>query len=246
MKTRIAVVLLLTLVCSIYLFPTVLNKINKGVDGNGKVISKEIVITDYSKITMSSITNLVYEQNSNKSPYLRVEIDENLVNDILIEVVGGNLHIGSQRGKNIKTKKYKVYTNSKALTELTLSGVGNATLNGDITSQNLKISLSGVGDIKADNIDTKKVDVYLSGVGNVILGGKSNNASFSVSGKGNIKALNLESQDADCSMSGVGNIELDAVNVLNARMSGVGNIRYKSSPKNIKVSKSGIGSVKAI
>lgn len=246
MKTRIAVILLLSLICSVYLFPTVLTKMNKGIDGNGKIISKEIPISDYSKITLSSVADVIYEQNADKSPYLRVEIDENLLSEILVEVSAGNLHIGNQKGKNIKTKNYKVYTNSRSLGELTVSGVGNTILKGHITSQNLKISLSGVGDVKAENLEVKRIDVHLSGVGNVILGGKSDNTSFSISGKGDIKALKLDSQNADCSMSGVGKIEVYAINDLNAQMSGVGSIRYKPSPRNIKVSKSGIGSIKAL
>lgn len=211
--------------------------------GNGNLVSKEYEINDYSGISIENSTNVFYEQKEDVKPYLRVETDDNLLPYYSVEVKDDMLVLKST--ENVNTKHCVVYTNSKSLSEIRVSGVSNIELGGKISSDNLVFNLSGVTNINAPDLRYDKVTVNFSGVGNIIMGGTTQKTLLNINGKGNIHAYNLNTENAVCNMMGVGKIEVFATQKLTASMSGVGNIRYKGNPQKTELHKNGVGSIKA-
>lgn len=214
-----------------------------GIKGNGNMISKEIAIEDYNSISLGEIFDLVYTQDTNKNPYLRVEIDENLIDYVSITVNNNRLEVGISQ--DINPKHHKIYTNSTSLSEISSSGINNIELKDSIFSEDLRISGSGVGHIIGQNLHCQNINISMSGIADITLAGEVQNANMSVSGKGNINAYELKAQNADCSVSGMGHIEVYASKLLSAHVSGVGKIIYKGDPIEKKLSTSGIGSIKS-
>lgn len=215
----------------------------EGIKGNGNMLSKEIPIDDYNNIVVQDMFDIVYTQKADQKPYLRIEIDENLINNVSVIVENNKLTI--KETQKINPKYYKIYTNSTALSEISARGINNIELNDSIDSENLHITSSGVGHIKAQNLHCQNLDINMSGIADITLAGEASNAEMSVSGKANINAYELKSKNADCSVSGMGHINVYASEALSARVSGIGKIRYKGHPKEKNISTSGIGSVKA-
>ncbi len=214
-----------------------------GVKGNGNMVSKEIAIDDYNSISVSDKFDIVYTQKVDEKPYLRIEIDENLVNYVSTTVENSKLTIEST--SEINPKHYKIYTNSTSLSELSVGGINDIELKDSIYSENLQISGSGAGHITAKNLHCKNININMSGIADITLGGEASNLNMSVSGKANINAYELKSENADCSVSGMGYVDIYASQVLSAHVSGVGKINYKGNPKEKNLSTSGIGSIKA-
>lgn len=214
-----------------------------GIKGNGKMISEEITIDDYSSISVSNQFDIVYTQKTDEKPYLRIEVDENLIDYISATVENNKLTIKST--SEINPKYYTIFTNSTSLYKLSSSGISNIELKDSIHSENLEISGSGVGNITAGNLYCENLKINMSGVADITLGGETTNSDMSVSGKANINAYELKSKNANCSVSGMGYIDLYASERLSAHVSGIGKINYKGNPKDKELSTSGIGSIKA-
>lgn len=98
-------------------------KLDLVIQGNGNLISEEIPISDYSKIELLSMANLVYEKNTDKELYLRVEVDENLKEYVSVKIQDDVLIISDLN--TFLTKNYTVYTNSKDLVKVNLGLTGN-------------------------------------------------------------------------------------------------------------------------
>lgn len=220
-----------------------MSRFQNGIKGNGKKVSQEIKIDDYNSINIEGKFDLVYEQEADKNPYLRIEIDENLQEYVSTTVKDSTLTINTTQ--EINPKHYKIYTNSTNLSDLSLSGINKVELKDSITSENLRISASGIGDIKAKHLLCQNLDIHISGLAHIVLGGESTNVKLDVSGKGGINAYDLKSQNADCSASGMGSISVYSSETLAAHASGMGKVNYKGNPREKELSESGMGSIKA-
>ena len=54
--------------------------------GDGRLINREIAISDYTGIELNNTAHVIYEQKSAKLPYLQIYIDENLMPELDIRV----------------------------------------------------------------------------------------------------------------------------------------------------------------
>ena len=229
--------ILTTLTCIFVLVCLSSSKPWSSIKGNGKIISKTIDIEDYSKIEVSSAANLVYEQKPDAPAYLRVEIDQNLEEYIILKITGGKLIVSSKA--NINTKNYKIYTNSKTLAEVKVSGASNIKLKEKITSKNLSIGCSGASNLNAENLQCDKIDLDCSGASNILLGGTVKIFKIDISGASNLKAEQLQAENINIDCSGASKSKIFATNELKADASGSSNVKYKGTPKVINKTVSG-------
>jgi len=208
--------------------------------GNGNIISKEIQVGDYNRITLASSGELIYEQKTNQKPYLRIEIDDNLKNNVMVSSKHGNLSISL----NGNTNKFKIYTNSTSLSRIKTTGSGTILLKNDINSPDLDISVTGSGGIKADKLNCPNLGVSISGSGSINIGGNGYNCDYVISGSGTIDAYKLKAVNLTCRLSGSGVAKIYASESLDVRVSGSGGVSYKGSPKKIHKTLSGSGWLK--
>ena len=235
---------------------------NSGKKGNGKVISKEVSISDYSKIEGGGNVNIIYEQNDNKAPYLRYEIDENLSEYVSIK--NEDLTLKIKTTESLNTEKFKVYTNSKLLSSVALSGASNININNDLNSTNLTINLSGASDLITNNkitvnellvkasgasditiskLETKKLNLSLSGSSDAIFEGIADTLEIEASGASDAKLSKLESKVAQVGASGSSGVYIFVTEELKAKTSGSSDIEYKGAPKLKSVSTSGSSNI---
>lgn len=215
----------------------------KGIKGDGKIVSRELSLDDYTSISATGIGDIVYEQNPDAAPYLRYEIDENLVEYLDYKVEKGVLKLRNE--KSISTKLHKIYTNSRSLASIDLTGVSNITLKGNVSGDKLTLDVSGVGSVTSDNLLFNSIKVDDSGVGGAVLKGTVDKLNVSLSGVGNVNTYDLIAKDVKCDVSGVGSASVYASESLSASLGGVGNINYKGSPSKIDKSSGGIGKIRA-
>lgn len=211
--------------------------------GNGKVVSTEMNIADYSQIVSTGSCEIIYEQKMSSKPYLRYEIDQNLLKNVDIKVRGNKLLIGT-KGSFSSMTKFKVYTNSRGLSNVKLTGSSQMVIKQRLNSPDLDISISGSGKVKADKLKCSKVNVALSGSGNVTLSGDTYYKSIKVSGSGNVDALGLKATQGMCKISGSGTAKIYVTDDLESRISGSGTIICKGKPARVDNKVSGSGRLK--
>lgn len=107
-----------------------------------------------------------------------------------------------------------------------------------------KVELSGSCSLLSDNIYQDKIDLKVSGSGDIKLSGKVIESNLKVSGSGDINIKKLESNSIFAKVSGSGNIKCYANLSAIAKVSGSGNITIYGNPTNRDISKSGSGNIK--
>ena len=218
---------------------------SRTVEGNGKVVTRTISVSDYSRISISGSMDVEYDESS-AAPFLSVTLDENLFEYITAEVSGSELKIGPRRengmGVNLRSTTFKVKTNSRKIEELNSAGSGNVVARNLASASNVKLNLAGSGNLNIEQMQNKAVECNLSGSGSVIISGQTSTAEYNLAGSGNIKAFNCKTDKAEANVAGSGNVELHVVSNLNASIVGSGSVKYKGDPQ-VKSSKMGSGGV---
>jgi len=202
-----------------------------GIKGNGEIISKEISINDYSKFSVAGSADVVYEAKPDARPYLRIEIDSNLMEYLEIKNSGNSLDIGLKPSKNINPTEYKIYTNSSSLKKIDKAGSGSVTLKNEIATDDLSISQAGSGDVIAEHLNCGKINVSSAGSGKMTLAGKADSADLELAGSGKIEAYSLDVRTASCDIAGSGKVNINALEKLEVSIAGSGSVKYKGSPE---------------
>ena len=96
------------------------------------------------------------------------------------------------------------------------------------------LDVSGVVDGMIDGINADRLDIDISGVGDVSLAGKCGTLTADVSGVGELDAEDLKCRIVDIDVSGVGEASVFASDSIDAQVSGMGDINVYGSPKNVK------------
>ncbi len=216
----------------------------KTIRGNGNIQKEERKVGAFSGIELKGSMNVELRYGSSNS--ITVEADENLLPYIETSVSNGNLVIKQRNNSSLKhSGKFTIYASTTSLKDISLSGSGNIKGNGNFTTDdNMRISVSGSGNIDLAIISVDNLGISLAGSGDVkISGSNCDNLSASISGSGNIDCYNLKTEDVDVKVSGSGYLKANATNSIDARVSGSGNIYYKGGPSKINTKVSGSGKI---
>jgi len=165
----------------------------------GAEFSKGNIVNDYTKLSVTGRCEVIYEQKTGEPAYVRIEAGEEYRDNIDISTQTGSLSISTNIG-NTGVNFYKdgasikIYTNSKKLTEVSVSGNSKVVLKGDIAASEMKLSLRGSGLLIAeDEVSGEvKMNVYIKG-----------NAQF--------KSSKLKAHELGLYIGGSGKMEIDEV-----------------------------------
>jgi len=212
------------------------------VRGSGNVIAEERDVSDFHKVHLSGVGNLIITQGEVES--LTIEADDNIVPIIEADVFGDELNISFKRGYTfIPSATIKFYLTVADLDEISLSGAGNIDCEG-FETEVLQFDVSGAGDLDFD-LDAERVEVVVSGAGNIILSGKVDSQEIEINGAGKYDGEDLESRECAITVSGAGSATVNVSELLDVEINGVGNVYYAGSPS-VTQDISGLGKIKSI
>ncbi len=193
-----------------------------GVKGNGNIVDENREIEKFEVLELSGAFDVMYE--TGESTKLTIKGESNLLKYIKTENKGNKLSIYSK--KNIRSsKKIVIYITNPSISEVNLSGANNLTIN-DLKNDNFFINLSGAGNITL-NGSVNFLKASLSGAGN--LDSKeleSKEVEIEISGTASADIFVTEKLDA--SVSGVGSVNYYGnPKSVNNNVSGIGSINKK-------------------
>lgn len=132
-----------------------------GIKGNGKIVEKQMEITDFNSIKVGGGFNVYLERSS--APGVRVEADENLMEHIRIYNRGETLIIDSR--KNFYNyRSLKVYVSYVNIEAVDISGGVNLYASGNIEADDFSLEMSGGSDADIEIVATKLVVDMRGGV----------------------------------------------------------------------------------
>ena len=203
-------------------------------------------VSSFSEISLRIPATVHLEQGSPQS--VRIEAKQSTLEDIITEVNGSKLIIRFP-GKSIFQRNYKpgkidIYITVPDITGLGISGSGDI-LADEIKARIIDLAVSGSGNIEIDDLASEKVKGAISGSGNIQIEGNgvADELSVSISGSGNFNADEFEAEDITVSTSGSGNCKVKSNGSVKARIAGSGNVYYKGNPT-VDASVAGSGRVK--
>jgi hypothetical protein len=138
--------------------------------------------------------------------------------------------------------KLFVQVEMRELRQLSVSGASDVHAPGPLRTDQLKLTISGAGNVRLDQLQARQLTFGISGAGDGQLGGRVDDLALQISGKGKVVADRLQAQRARVNVSGLGNVVLWVTDDLSAHISGIGSVDYFGNPS-VQRSVSGMGSI---
>lgn len=216
----------------------------KKIKGNGNVTTENRNTGSFDAIYIAGFFDV--ELIDGKEGKLTIKGEENLLKHIITEVKDGKLFVKIEKGVNLSPSSWKegifITIPIESVDEVTLSGSGDIVGKKTIKTDKFKTDISGSGDITLSVI-ANSVTATISGSGDITLNGETSDFDVRVSGSGDVSAYDLSSKNVTANVSGSADIEVTATEMIQARVSGSGDIAYRGNPKKIDTKSSGSGNI---
>jgi hypothetical protein len=199
-----------------------------GIKGEGPKVAQDLAVPAFQGVNLAA-GGKVY-LSLGKSQSVRVEAQQNIIDNILTEVKDGVWNIRFDkpvRGHEGLSIWIAMPTLDKARVSGSGSIIGESTFTGLKT---LDLTISGSGNISLD-LGAAELNSSISGSGDMILKGSAGKHNLRISGSGNIKAAELKSRETQVRISGSGNCHVDASEELIVSTSGSGDVFYNGRPR---------------
>ncbi|CAH0184883.1 hypothetical protein SRABI27_01350 [Pedobacter sp. Bi27] len=189
-------------------------------------------VKNFNGVAAAGPINVIVTLGNSES--CRLEGDAEALASIVTEVKGNVLVIRPQTSITSWTRKYEgkkitAYVTAKELASLTVSGDGNLSVNGKISTGSLTTTVSGSGSIKA----TADVDNYngvISGSGAINITGSADHAKVVISSSGTFAGKSFSTKTLTSTISGSGTVNIAVSESIRAVISGSGSVNYSGNP----------------
>lgn len=190
-----------------------------GIKGSGVAASESRNATGFKAVDVGGVFQV--EITAGKDFDVAIEADDNLLQFVQTEVVGGVLKISTNERINSHTP-IRVRVSAPDIESIDASGA-------------CKVSLTGVKNSSL-NIDT-------SGASKVNLNGSTAALTIDVSGASAVDAESLQAENANVGASGASKVTLFVTNRLVSEASGASKIAYLGNPASVKKETSGASKI---
>ena len=233
------------------------------VEGNCKYVTKEIRLSEFNNLSVSGNLSVCFTQHEGKAQ-VKLYCSENIADLVEIYVENNTLKAKVKKGYNIVDRALEIRVTAPQLNSVSVSGSGDVRFANDVNNKRITLTVSGSGNIEANQLQCEKLYAQISGSGDVTIKQISTQESnFSISGSGDMNALHMTTNNAIFNISGSGEMrvagsaekasfniagsgEMDArefvAKRVNCSVSGSGDIRCHAT-KYLKVSIAGSGNV---
>lgn len=224
-------------------------------------------LPNFTSIRVSNAIELFISQ-SNKTEVAVSATSDEYRNRIITEVVGGTLIIRMADNNSRWWKwgnedyRIKAYVSVNELFSLTCSGATNTKIINGLSSEKLKINLSGASDLKGDikagtlladlsgassfkgTVQANALSVKGSGACDFEASGAGDDLIVDVSGATSVKMYDYLVKGASVEASGASSVKINVSDILKPHATGASNIDYKGNPTIKEMQSSGASRVK--
>jgi Putative auto-transporter adhesin, head GIN domain len=187
-------------------------------------------VSPFRSIYTSGPINVYIQQSEHES--IVVRSDTNILDNIITEVVNGELKIYS-KGSIKHERILDVYVNYKSLDSIHASGPSTITGREVLNSAKLKIKMSVSAEIKLQ-IESESLQLVMNDAANVQLAGKVNYFNFEITHVGDLMAYNLISQHCNAIINtgnqSPGYARINVEQTLNISIKGPRLLKHKGNP----------------
>ena len=214
------------------------------IEPSKNIVKNEYKLSAFDQMDVNVVANVKFIQGSADDYRVVLSCPDNYVELFSFEVEHGNeLEISFVRDNiNIMAKNVDVTVYAPNLRKLENASVASIEVD-RLEGERLKVENSGVGSVYLSGLQLADLEAECSGVGSMELGGQAERADLECSGVGSIRAGELKAKSVKADVSGVGGISCYASESIDARVSGVGSLKYGGHPNQKNFSRSGVGDI---
>ncbi|CAM3968424.1 head GIN domain-containing protein [Roseateles saccharophilus] len=198
---------------------------------------------EFDRLELAGAARVVLVQGERDQAFVAGDADAQ--KGVEVELADRQLVIRPSGGwKFWNSSKVFVQVEMRELRQLTVSGASDVHAPGALRCDQLRLSISGAGQARLDQLQARQLSFAISGAGDGQLGGRVDDLTLQISGKGKVVADRLQARSARVSVSGIGNVLLWVTGDLSAHISGIGSVDYFGNPS-VQRSVSGMGTISA-
>lgn len=213
--------------------------IGPSIKGNGDVVREIRDVDDFSSVKVSH--GLEVHLVPDKSGFVVVEADNNLLQTIETEVSGNELKIYTKDQIRLAESK-KVFVHYQQIDRIRSSS-GSFVYTDEILQSKSLILTASSGSHQKIAINTSRLNTKCSSGAHISIEGKSQEATFKASSGSHIKAKNLITDKSNADVSSGGHITFTVLEQLDGEASSGGHIYYYGKPKETYINKSSGGQI---
>ena len=195
------------------------------ITASGKYITKNIKVTRFDQIYLKGSPTIEYTQSPGASK-VQIAGSDNLVDLVECRVEGSTLIVNMKSRTNIsygKEGRLKILVSSPMLKSASLQGSGDIHL-GSLKVEGLDVSLTGSGDIVAENITCNSdFSALLKGSGQL----RAKSVNLNLQGSGDLKVAGVTGSEISAMLQGSGDLKVGSTNItstVTAKLSGSGDM----------------------
>lgn len=213
--------------------------------GSGPTVSQNIGVSNFDEVELQISGTVKLKRDSVFN--VEVQAQQDIIDVLQFEVTGNNLEIGAKRCIR-SDREILIVISMPEVQLLDLKGSGNIIGLDRFDTQDLKLRISGSGDIEfacdAKTIDAKilgsgnlfldvaadDIESKISGSGDIVVEGTSLDHYMDIDGSGDVSAFDLTTDNSDVKITGSGSARLHADQDLGIRILGSGDVFYTGNP----------------
>ena len=205
--------------------------------GSGEIVSRESNVGNFTAVTVGGGFEVEIRKGSTQK--LKVEADDNIIDDIETRVEGGNLKIKLKDDFNLHNAHMKIFITAPSITSIQSSASAEVAVIDDLSAEEtLRFKATSGSSIKA-TIDAPAAEADASSGAEINLGGRTRNFNAEASSGASVNAGKLLSENTTAQTSSGATLDVHASVSLDAKASSGGSIKYRGAASVIKKESSG-------
>ncbi len=216
---------------------------------SGKIVQKEVEVTNFSKILVNRDVELIISEGGNFK--VIIETGENLLNDVEVKVIGDELQLMDNNTCNF-VRDYgitKVYVTAPNITEIRSSTQYDISSQGILNYSSLRLISEDfnapetftIGDFRLE-LNTIHLSITENNISTFYISGQTENLSIGFfAGAGRFEGENLIAQHVDIFHRGSNDIVINPQQSLTGELRGTGDVIAVNQPLSISLEQFYIG-----
>jgi len=208
--------------------------------GSGELTEVVYDVKKYDRISLSAGGVAQIIQGDQEG--VRVTVDDNLADYLMVEARGGELRLQARPGYSFAPSqplRFTVYV--RDLKGVDASGSSEYHIDG-LNARRLELSSSNLAKFTIRGLQAQDLRVFLSGSDQAEVSGGAEQLRLEIKGAGNLQAADLKSSRARLQITGAGVAVVWAADRLEIKIKGAGNISYYGEPR-VTQNISGLGQI---
>ncbi|MDH5398539.1 MAG: DUF2807 domain-containing protein [Cyclobacteriaceae bacterium] len=198
--------------------------------GNNNIITQTRSVELFGEIDSEIFGDLNIVITDMPNNEITITGESNIINEITTEVVNGRLKVDACHCLRFH-KRLSITMNTDQLNYLRLKGAGNAWVTGLNRTDDMKVAITGTGEITMDNIETNRLHALITGEGEITTSGSVIEQQIYITGIGHYYGYDTQADITDVSITGTGSVYVATNEILDVRIDGVGTVKYKGDPQ---------------